>query len=309
MAAISEGNRAPDFHPIEEYLEELASARSLPDLAVAVCLLRFPEAAPALRAVLERAADGAALDEDEENLLFRGLHILGGHRDPRAFKPLLRLLQRPPDEVRGLLGDAITETLARIVVGVFDGDANALLAAIADRELDEYVREALLGAATFLTWEGRIERAQMARFLERFYEERLAEDEDFAWIGWLESVARLGLDSIAPMVERAWHEGRMPYGILEPKDFAADLARAMQAPDDIERFEDAGLGYIEDVLDSLAWTRHADDLEEDHEGDVSSAEAWPTLDRPAVNPWRHVGRNDPCPCGSGKKAKKCCLAR
>ncbi|TIP76603.1 MAG: hypothetical protein E5X63_41945, partial [Mesorhizobium sp.] len=20
------------------------------------------------------------------------------------------------------------------------------------------------------------------------------------------------------------------------------------------------------------------------------------------------GRNDPCPCGSGKKAKKCCLA-
>ncbi|MCF6115630.1 SEC-C domain-containing protein [Mesorhizobium muleiense] len=23
---------------------------------------------------------------------------------------------------------------------------------------------------------------------------------------------------------------------------------------------------------------------------------------------RHVGRNDPCPCGSGKKAKKCCLA-
>ncbi|MBN8944495.1 MAG: SEC-C domain-containing protein [Rhizobiales bacterium] len=22
---------------------------------------------------------------------------------------------------------------------------------------------------------------------------------------------------------------------------------------------------------------------------------------------RHVGRNDPCPCGSGKKAKKCCL--
>ena len=29
---------------------------------------------------------------------------------------------------------------------------------------------------------------------------------------------------------------------------------------------------------------------------------------PAVNPFRNVGRNDPCPCGSGKKAKKCCLA-
>src|SRR6202051_3513370 len=28
---------------------------------------------------------------------------------------------------------------------------------------------------------------------------------------------------------------------------------------------------------------------------------------PAVNPYRDVGRNDPCPCGSGKKFKKCCL--
>jgi len=28
---------------------------------------------------------------------------------------------------------------------------------------------------------------------------------------------------------------------------------------------------------------------------------------PATNPMRHVGRNDPCPCGSGRKYKKCCL--
>ena len=30
---------------------------------------------------------------------------------------------------------------------------------------------------------------------------------------------------------------------------------------------------------------------------------------PVRNPWRNVGRNDPCPCGSGKKFKKCCLAK
>nr|WP_246230410.1 SEC-C metal-binding domain-containing protein [Bradyrhizobium cytisi] len=28
---------------------------------------------------------------------------------------------------------------------------------------------------------------------------------------------------------------------------------------------------------------------------------------PERNPFRHVGRNDPCPCGSGKRFKKCCL--
>ncbi len=31
------------------------------------------------------------------------------------------------------------------------------------------------------------------------------------------------------------------------------------------------------------------------------------LSQPYENPFKGVGRNDPCPCGSGKKFKKCCL--
>jgi preprotein translocase subunit SecA len=30
-----------------------------------------------------------------------------------------------------------------------------------------------------------------------------------------------------------------------------------------------------------------------------------TQEAPASVDWSHVGRNDPCPCGSGKKYKKC----
>lgn len=29
--------------------------------------------------------------------------------------------------------------------------------------------------------------------------------------------------------------------------------------------------------------------------------------KPIVRDYKKVGRNDPCPCGSGKKYKKCCL--
>jgi hypothetical protein len=38
-------------------------------------------------------------------------------------------------------------------------------------------------------------------------------------------------------------------------------------------------------------------------------EAWHSIEYggPERNPLRYVGRNDPCPCGSGKKFKKCCL--
>ena len=31
--------------------------------------------------------------------------------------------------------------------------------------------------------------------------------------------------------------------------------------------------------------------------------------REEMEKWKNVGRNDPCPCGSGKKAKNCCWSK
>ena len=33
----------------------------------------------------------------------------------------------------------------------------------------------------------------------------------------------------------------------------------------------------------------------------------PRQSRTVRNPTRSIGRNDPCPCGSGRKFKACCL--
>jgi preprotein translocase subunit SecA len=45
------------------------------------------------------------------------------------------------------------------------------------------------------------------------------------------------------------------------------------------------------------------------EGDVAVAERPQERPQPFVRPGEKVGRNDPCPCGSGKKYKKCHLAQ
>jgi len=49
-----------------------------------------------------------------------------------------------------------------------------------------------------------------------------------------------------------------------------------------------------------------DDFEPDEDSDPEK-EYLPQ--EPLTNPFRHVGRNDPCPCGSGKKFKRCCLGK
>ncbi len=302
---LGRGGDDVDLGLIEDHLRAVASERQLLDGAIAMCTARFEEAGPALRAILARAADGEVLSETEETLVFRGLYILGAARDSLACRPLLRLLRRPDSEVEHLLGDAITQSLARILAGVFDGDADALFGAIAERGSDEFIRDALLGAAAFLAWEGRIGRDRMKGFLERFYEGRLAADDDYAWIGWLQAVGLLGLRELAPLVHRAWDEGRIPSGVLDRGHFEKDLVDAERKPDDIDRFKDANLGHIDDVLVALDWTR----LPPEGEGEEPSwADMVPDASAPVINPWRHVGRNDPCLCGSGKKAKKCCLA-
>jgi Protein of unknown function (DUF1186)/SEC-C motif len=314
-AILGDGRNDLDLGPIEAYLDALASEPQLPRYAIAQCTIRIEESAPAMLAVLERAADGRPLSQEGETLLFRGLHILGAARNTQACRPLLQLLRRPADELDRLLGDAVTEGLARIVAGVFDGDAEALFDRIVDRSIDHFIRDALLRATTFLTWKGLIERERMRRFLVEFHQKRLAADEDEVWTGWLQAIALLGLRDLAPLVRGARDEGRVPPDTLTRSDFEQDLLAAEQRPDDIERFSDIDLGYIEDAIEALEWTDYVDDEDQDGLFDEANPPGEDLFKQdyspmePVRNPLRYVGRNDPCPCGSGKKAKRCCLAR
>ncbi len=309
-----------------ECLELLATERYPSPVLLMAAMERLDAIAPPVLALLERVAAGEGLSDEEANLLFRGLHMLGTARDQRAFQPLLRFLRGDQTTVEEALGDAATQSLARIVAGVFDGDAEALFAAVIDPKIDEFIRYALLMAAAFLCWAGRIERLGMIAFLERFQDEHLTEDYDATWDAWQDAIALLGLRQMAPRVDRAWQEDRISEMITDKAFFAEMLDEAEAAPEDGTRFTNERLGYFDDIVDALSWTASEEDEEEgddpfnddllerefetDVEADEGEAEDRPGATQGTVtNPMRHVGRNDPCPCGSGKKAKRCCLAR
>ena len=155
----------------------------------------------------------------------------------------------------------------------------------------------------------------MKGLLQDFFERRLAVGDEAVWPGWMNAIALLGLRDVAPLVERAREEGFVGDWDMRPEDFEEILSEAEQKPDDASRFEEFELGYIEEVTEALAWSDVTDtdvfykSLADDD--DVLEREdlepLWTPIE-PVRNPWRNVGRNDPCPCGSGKKAKRCCLA-
>jgi hypothetical protein len=296
--------------PIEEHLLALATEYEAPVVAVGACLMRMNEAAPALRAAFAKLADNASLSPDEERLGCRSLYILGGARDTASWPILSRLLRRSDLEER--LGDIITEGLGGAAAGMYGGDFDSLVSILVDRAIDEFAREQVLCAATFLTFDGVIERSRMEAWLERFDEERQADPLHYMWFGWMLSIALLGLRRMEAQVRRAWDDGRILQDVVSWKEFQNDLDAAEQRPDDIERFRALHIGYIEDAYDAMSWLSWTDDDDDSEPYDGSDSGArWDGRifsQEPEVNPWRHVGRNDPCPCGSGKKAKKCCLA-
>ena len=297
-----------------DIIDALSNEIELPSTAIVLGTLYADIIEPDILAVLEQARS-ADLSWPDERLLFRGLHILGGRRFPVAYRPLVAFLRGEQDRVEALFGDAITETLPRILAGLFDGDQAPLQALIADVAVDPFVREAALKALGFLAFDGRIDRAGFEALLLRFDEDGL--DDEVMWHTWMTVVGVLGVTNLAPRVRAAFADGRIASDWCDEDDFTGLLEAALARPDDRTRLDDEQMGYIEDVLVALEPFPERDDVEGD-DGRVSDEDIlnwaaeglpdWVSQVTPARNPFRDVGRNDPCPCGSGKKYKKCCLA-
>jgi len=317
-------------HSRESLLGALRNEAALPSPEVAVATLYVEDIEQDILDVLARACV-SELDLPDVRLLFRGLHILGGRRRPAGFPALVAFLRGPFERVDDVFAETITDkSVQAIVAGMFNDDVDLLVGLITDREVDPFVRDAAMRAFICLVIDGRIERPFAADFLQRFDEERMASPGDAAWNSWMTAVALLRLEALSQRVHVAFADGRVPKMFTTKEGFDRLLAAALQQPNDPELLDEEHVGYIEDVLETLQeydlWVDDEDDSDTATSDDLfagaiwsrarrmmaareSSAQSWRgnEIQEPVRNPLRHVGRNDPCPCGSGKKYKKCCL--
>ena len=120
-------------------------------------------------------------------------------------------------------------------------------------------------------------------------------------------MAQLLFEDLVPQVKQLFDEEAIDETWLDFEDFEAMLEDARRSPVDPSQ-----LAYRSPVEEMRHW--RFGDAEDDCElelGDEAIGDRVLSTfgHAPAINPFKAIGRNDPCPCGSGKKFKKCCLPK
>jgi hypothetical protein len=287
-------------------LDRLAVRRGLPIEALRAAAADRASAVPIFLDAIEQYLSPAGKPISPDALFFV-FHLLGEWREKSAYRPLARLLRRPPDEVDSIFGGAITETSHRVMAAVFDGDPNPLYQIVLDAEADEYIRSRMCEAIAMATFNSEMLRADAAGFLRSCYSELMPQDECFVWHGWQSAIALLGLTELKPLVEKAFARGLISTSWLVFSDFEQDLQLTIEGHAELAYRSHGEFSLFGNTIEELSgWYCFSSEAQRNAERRLTLLDR-PVSPRPTTNLFMKVGRNDACPCGSGRKFKKCCL--
>jgi hypothetical protein len=185
--------------------------------------------------------------------------------------------------------------LKGVLIKCFDGDAAPLQQVIEATAADSITRGEALLALAFLGRDGQWPEPAFREYLNHLLATMQPHQEDYVWYAWVVVAAILGYRDLLDASEKLIQDRLVPEEWLTLEELPDLIATGDAVGKDGLLAEE--VEPFDDVIGSLAdwpWP----DADEDREEPAPE---------PYINPLRHIGRNDPCPCGSGKKFKNCHL--
>ena len=279
----------------QEIIDELSYySKRLPRAALTEAPQHRDELVPHLLNAFDHVCDNAdklMAEDSRYNLHFFAMFLLAQFRETQAFPKLVRLLRKNEETLDYFLGDSITEGVNQCLYCVYDGNLGLLKQLIEDASVYEYARSAALEVYTFIARDGRITRAEMIDYFRYLIHERMINDT-----------------TIMPTIVCSCVMHEHLFELMSDVKFLYDK-------DLIELSFHGGYdGFIDYIFD---YSRHRKKVYIDNV--VKELENWaaykeepkpkpkPPVKKLLPKTKKKIGRNDPCPCGSGKKYKKCCL--
>ncbi|MFH1116640.1 MAG: DUF1186 domain-containing protein [Pseudomonadota bacterium] len=308
---------------VTEILEELEFNRgTFPRSALEAALANRDSMIPELLSVLETSVNhiDKIVAEPDYMLHLYAMYLLAQFREPRAYPLICEFFSLPDGSSDEAVGSLVTEDLCRILASVSCGDDSLIKSLLKNETLDEYVRSAAVRALVALAANGEKTRDEVISYFHELfnggirreysvvwnslvscgtdlYPEELYNDIEQCYRDEIVDSFYMGLDEVQEMLERGKEEALRELGDRRGYTLITDLIRDMEwwacfkPPERPKRKLDL---KIEKAKLSKLLRRRVKAERRPHEEPMRS---------------QKIGRNEPCPCGSGKKYKKCCLLK
>jgi hypothetical protein len=293
---------------VQEILAQLErNEGEFPHLAIQEAMARPQEIIPHLLAVLEEVERDPQPFLSDQNRLIHiiAMYLLAYFQEPRAYPLLLRIFAAPGETPFDLVGDVITEDLGRILASVSGGDLAGLVSLVENEDANEYVRSAAIDGLLRLVSCGWRTRAEVMACLAGFFRS-LQRTPSAVWDGLAHASVVLCPAEVIEDLRQADSEGLIDHRAVLREEIEEAFDMGVE-----EAWKELRQRYtlITDVEEELKWWDWFHPHDPPSEMDDPFFDSLP-LDFDIPTPYRRsepkVGRNEPCPCGSGKKFKKCC---
>ena len=303
----------------ERVMQELATAdRELPVAAIREVQEHRDIFAPRLMGSLEQAVSRVRNgDEPEGEASFFALFLLTELEVPEAFPVMLEAFRLPDDGPFELFGDAVHELVAPCLALFSGGNTDEIGRLVQDSNVNMYVRWSAAKAYKHLVRDEMISRRIAVDALHRHFE-GCVENKDLDMLAPLAcELGDLAAEGSLETIRSAYQRRLVDESIIDLAFIESQIASGEETVKrELEYCRATGMS---DTITELSrWAAFSKELPRPPRipnpepasisrphllpGDLVRSQAAPTT----ILVDHKVGRNDPCPCGSGKKFKKCC---
>jgi hypothetical protein len=229
------------------------------------------------------------------------LYLLAQFREKRAYAPVVQMFSASGETPFELAGDTVTERLHRIFASVYDGNPGPLQELVENEAANDYVRDATIDAFVVLAHTGQLTREAAASYFADLFRGKLRRSHCHAWNGLAVAVAELPAPELMPYVRQAYADDLVNPGFAHLEGIERLLKEHDQGRQERKT-------VITDAIAEMEWWAAFRKAGQAFSKSRQRGRASDCVEAPTspTKVYRKPRRNAPCPCGSGKKYKKCC---
>ena len=323
---------------LEQALLVIANAHGneLPVEAIKALKTNWSVFYPDLERLIDQfVADDSSLTDEQNAILFFGTLLCAELKYSPALSKCLQLFSCSDTfltPIEGVFGDALTELTSTLFYNVADGNTQALSDYIVDGHEAMYCKASAM-EAVFAQYEmGTLDKAELIEHVTRWLAAFLAipgSISSFLISALADSCIDYQLDELKSKFFELCDKSSSDQSLFDEDRFKQEEVRAWNKLEAITVLESGILQTEFNLTETLQSWVDEDANEDDSILDNLASDKLDVFDSlmgeggllsdilydentilensVPVSSLPTVGRNEPCPCGSGKKYKKCCL--